>query len=283
MPCPPQDNALGVACGPEAIPSVTAGPRMRTAVRPSSSRGRYNGVMTQLRTRPTESRWPRMSHEEYLGAPDIPEHTEWVNGEVVEMMAVSRRHAELQVYLVELLQAYLRRNPIGRLYQPFQLKTSPELPGRSPDIMFVAVGSHHRLRDQYLEGPADVVIEIVSPGTEAVDRGDKFYEYEAGGVPEYWLIDPVREVADFYVRKRRARGYSGQRRRAVSTAPCCQDSPSNPIGCGNRNPPETRSYCSASRAHEQNPRPFPLRHWPADGIAGGVCVPDCGRAGAGYA
>lgn len=141
-----------------------------------------------------------MTYEEYLRAPGIPEHTEWVNGEVVEMMAVSRRHAELQVYLVELLQAYLRRHPIGRLYlEPFQLKTSPELPGRAPDIMFVALDSYERLRDQYLDGPADVVIEIVSPGTEAVDRGDKFYEHEAGGVPEYWLIDPIREVADFYL------------------------------------------------------------------------------------
>jgi Uma2 family endonuclease len=145
-----------------------------------------------------------MTYEEYLSASAIPEHTEWVDGKVVEMMAVSRRHAELQVYLIELLQAYLRRHPLGRLYlEPFQMKPTAELPGRAPDIMFVARGSYDRVHDQYLEGPADVVVEIVSPGSEAVDRGDKFYEYEAGGVAEYWLIDPIREVADFYLRDER--------------------------------------------------------------------------------
>jgi Uma2 family endonuclease len=32
------------------------------------------------------------------------------------------------------------------------------------------------------------------------DRGAKFYEYEQGGVPEYWLLDPAREQAEFYQR-----------------------------------------------------------------------------------
>jgi Uma2 family endonuclease len=142
-----------------------------------------------------------MTYTEYLRATDLPEHTEWVDGEVQEMMAVSRAHAEMQVYLVELLQAYLRVRPIGRLYlEPFQMKTGPELPGRAPDLMVVLEGSLQRLTDQYLDGPAELVVEIISQGTEATDRDDKFYEYEAGGVAEYWLIDPIREVADFFVR-----------------------------------------------------------------------------------
>jgi len=32
----------------------------------------------------------------------------------------------------------------------------------------------------------------------ARDRGDKFLEYEKGGVKEYWLIDPIRQLAEFY-------------------------------------------------------------------------------------
>ena len=49
-----------------------------------------------------------------------------------------------------------------------------------------------------MEGPADLVVEIISPESRARDRGDKFYEYEQGGIPEYWLIDPVRQQAEFY-------------------------------------------------------------------------------------
>ncbi|MEW6209961.1 MAG: Uma2 family endonuclease, partial [Acidobacteriota bacterium] len=49
-----------------------------------------------------------------------------------------------------------------------------------------------------LDGPADLVIEVISPESRARDRGDKFYEYEQGGVREYWLIDPLRRQAEFY-------------------------------------------------------------------------------------
>ena len=56
------------------------------------------------------------------------------------------------------------------------------------------------MRNTYLDGPADLAVEIISPESRARDQGDKFYEYEQGGVPEYWLIDPVREQAEFYQR-----------------------------------------------------------------------------------
>jgi Uma2 family endonuclease len=41
-------------------------------------------------------------------------------------------------------------------------------------------------------------VEIVSPESKVRDRGEKFYEYEAAGVGEYWLIDPDRQQAEFY-------------------------------------------------------------------------------------
>ena len=52
-----------------------------------------------------------------------------------------------------------------------------------------------RLTDSHLSGPADLVVEIVSPDSLGRDRGDKFAEYEAASIPEYWLIDPVRQQA----------------------------------------------------------------------------------------
>ncbi len=45
----------------------------------------------------------------------------------------------------------------------------------------------------------DKRVEVTSPDTLARDRGKKFCEYEEAGVPEYWLIDPDRERAEFYV------------------------------------------------------------------------------------
>ena len=142
-----------------------------------------------------------MTYEEYLCAPDIPEHTEWVKGEVVEMMSVSKAHAEVHGFLLQRLWAFLAGERLARVYfDPFQMRVAPDANGRAPDIIVVLNQHRSRVGDKFVDGPADIVVEIVSPGTEAVDRGDKFYEYERGGVPEYWIIDPVRQLAEFYVR-----------------------------------------------------------------------------------
>lgn len=65
-------------------------------------------------------------------------------------------------------------------------------------MLLVLNTNQSQLKDAYLDGPADVCIEISSLGTEATDRGKKFIEYEKGGVGEYWLFDPRRFESLFY-------------------------------------------------------------------------------------
>ena len=47
-------------------------------------------------------------------------------------------------------------------------------------------------------GPADICIEVVSKESVKRDYGMKFEEYEMSGVKEYWLIDPLRAMAQIY-------------------------------------------------------------------------------------
>jgi Uma2 family endonuclease len=141
-----------------------------------------------------------MSYARFLVDPDIDPHTEWVNGEVVPMAPVSDEHSDEQVFLIQILGMFVDARELGKLrVEPFQMKTGPNLPGRAADILFVAKKNIPRLKKNHLEGPADLVVEIISPGSQSVDRGDKYFEYEAGGVKEYWLIDPLRKQAEFYL------------------------------------------------------------------------------------
>lgn len=141
----------------------------------------------------------RMTYAEFLRRED-GQHTEWVDGEVVAMAPISIEHNDLTVFLLQILGPWAQSHDLGTLKcEPYQMKTGPDLPGRSPDIMFIAKRNLSRLKKTHLEGPADLVIEIISPGSQSVDRGEKYYEYEKGGVREYWLIDPIRRRAEFYV------------------------------------------------------------------------------------
>lgn len=65
----------------------------------------------------------------------------------------------------------------------------------------MATANLGRLQDgRRLEGPADLVVEIVSRDSVARDYDDKFSEYEEAGVQEYWIIDPrqSRKRASFF-------------------------------------------------------------------------------------
>ena len=140
----------------------------------------------------------KISCEEFLEWADEDQHVEWVEGEVVSLGPVTERHQNIACFLLILLRTYSEERVPGVVCtRPFQMKMAPDLPGRSPDLLSIGRACPSRLREMYLDGPADLAVEIISPESRARDRGDKFYEYEQGGVPEYWLIDPVREQAEF--------------------------------------------------------------------------------------
>jgi Uma2 family endonuclease len=141
----------------------------------------------------------RMTYEEFLEWADEDTNAEWVDGEVIWMSPLSREHQELGGFLLALMREFVEAYELGALfYERFQMKTAPHLPGREPDILFVAKANLGRLRQTYLDGPADLVVEIVSPDSRERDRGEKFREYEQGGVREYWIIDLTLKEAEFY-------------------------------------------------------------------------------------
>lgn len=116
-------------------------------------------------------------------------------------MTRSSEHQRIAGFLVKILLAFVEARDLGLvLFAPFLMKTGPDLPGREPDLLFIATENLHRLRETWLDGPADLAVEIVSPESRPRDREAKFREYAAGGVREYWLIDPPRQQAEFYRR-----------------------------------------------------------------------------------
>lgn len=141
----------------------------------------------------------RMSYEEFLHLPsDI--HAEWVAGEVVPMPSVSLPHDAVTTFLVAFIQGFLDERPLGRLLkEPFQLHLPRLDRGRAPDLMVLLSEHMGRLRDLFVEAPADLVIEVVSPSNRTMDYIVKFREYEAAGVPEYWILDPQGPEAHFFV------------------------------------------------------------------------------------
>ena len=124
---------------------------------------------------------------------------EWVNGEVIMVPAATAQHQDIGSFIENFLRRYIESHNLGRLFRaPFQMRLGPDSSGREPDLLYVTSAHLDRLKDTYLDGPADMAVEIISKESINRDRGEKFVEYEAAGVSEYWLIDPLRQQAEFY-------------------------------------------------------------------------------------
>jgi len=135
--------------------------------------------------------------ESFIEWVDEDTSAEWEEGEVVFMSPASTLHQMLVGFLYAVLRAYVERHQLGVvLSAPFKMK----LPGygAEPDILFILKENEGRLRKTFLDGPADLVIEVVSPDSIARDRIKKYNDYGVAGVAEYWIIDAEQETAEFY-------------------------------------------------------------------------------------
>jgi Uma2 family endonuclease len=144
----------------------------------------------------------RMTFEEYLAFDYEHGLAEWINGEVICYMSTTEIHQRITEFLLALFRLFVRTNALGRVIgAPYAMRAIPGGNGREPDVMFVARANLARLGPKYLDGPADLVIEVISDDSVARDRDDKFSEYQDASVREYWIIDPRpnRRRADFYV------------------------------------------------------------------------------------
>jgi len=141
-----------------------------------------------------------MTFEEFLDWAITEEdlRVELVDGEVEYMSPVSLAHQELSGFLFTLMKMLAESRKSGQMFdQTFLMKAGPRT-GREPDIIFVATEHGDRVRATFLQGPADLCVEVVSPESQSRDRETKLVEYRRLGVPEYWILDPVKQEALFY-------------------------------------------------------------------------------------
>jgi Uma2 family endonuclease len=121
------------------------------------------------------------------------------DGRVEVHMSTTVFHESVLGLLYRLLCDFLDFKPIGKVRSTsLVMRLRDDLPKREPDMTVVLNEHQDRLHETYIDGPANIVIEIVSLESAERDYVTKFNEYEAGGVPEYWLIDPQRRIFDIY-------------------------------------------------------------------------------------
>lgn len=144
---------------------------------------------------PPQGQW---TEADYFALPDTNRHVELSEGNLIMPPHPTRSHQMAVEEMYARLRAFVRERGLGEVHvAPLPVRLWPGKI-REPDIFFVAEEHADRLGEQVC-GVPDLVVEVTSPGTREVDRGDKFSEYARAGVKEYWLVDPMARTVEVFL------------------------------------------------------------------------------------
>ena len=133
----------------------------------------------------------RMLEAGVLGEDD---RVELIEGEIIEMAPIGRRHAACVDKLTELLKEKLGRAAIVRVQGPVRLNDQSE---PEPDVALLRRREDFYARE--MPGPADVLLIVeVADTSSRYDRAVKVPLYARAGIPELWLIDLETEEIEVH-------------------------------------------------------------------------------------
>lgn len=132
--------------------------------------------------------FPKFTPEEYfIWEEQQLERHEYIDGEVYAMSGGSIDHGNIAGNFLALLKAHLRGSGCKTLNSDCRVRIVESTKYVYPDIS-VTCDERDRTTNQYITYPC-LIVEVLSPATEAYDRGNKFKMYRRNpSLQEYVLV-----------------------------------------------------------------------------------------------
>lgn len=132
--------------------------------------------------------------------PDDGNRYELIEGEIYMSRAPGLTHQITLTNFLTTIRTYLNDNPIG-IVVPGPGVVFDDFNGVIPDIVFFRNERRTEIASgERMSGAPDLVIEIISPGTEN-ERRDRVLKrrlYGRFGVREYWLVDLANRAVEVF-------------------------------------------------------------------------------------
>lgn len=144
----------------------------------------------------------RMSENEFHAWCHEDIRAEWVSGQLLLLPRSTIAENELTLWLSCLIRWVVSARNSYVLGLKAQIRLTKVRQRRTPDVLFVSSSRRRIIKEYFIDGPPDMVMEIVSPESQVRDWHDKYIAYELSGVKEYWVIDPKARRVEAYWRGR---------------------------------------------------------------------------------
>jgi len=130
------------------------------------------------------------TYQDYLQFPDDGIRYEIIDGEVFISPAPTLDHQRVVGRLFAMIWDFLEETPLGEVFPAPSDVIFSGINILQPDIVYVSRERSAILMQENIQGAPDLLIEVLSPGTEDRDRTSKREKYSQFGVREYWMVSP---------------------------------------------------------------------------------------------
>jgi Uma2 family endonuclease len=122
-------------------------------------------------------------------APEDGKIYEVIDGDLYVSPSPAWRHQRQLSNLNHFVDNWVRTHDLGFVvFAPTGVVLDPET-GVEPDLIFISHTRANLISERGVEGGPDLVVEVLSPSTEARDRGIKMRAYARASVDHYWILD----------------------------------------------------------------------------------------------
>ena len=139
--------------------------------------------------------------DDWYALPETPDRYELLHGMLIMVPPPGGAH---QSAVAVVASSLLGASGNGFAWTRIGVGLSASL-GFEPDVSHVAATHMDRYTTRGIEGPPDIVVEVLSPSTREYDRTTKLPIYLAFGVREVWLVDPLAETLEVHAPGREVR------------------------------------------------------------------------------
>ena len=129
----------------------------------------------------------------------LPENAPFqlINKKLIFMPSPFPIHQIVSTKLITAIQNHVSENELGTvLHAPADVHLDNESVVQ-PDLMFISIARSNIIQ-KWIMGAPDFIVEILSQGTEDVDRNKKMKIYGKYNVIEYWIIHPSDKFIEVY-------------------------------------------------------------------------------------
>ncbi|BAZ70814.1 MAG: Uma2 family endonuclease [Hapalosiphonaceae cyanobacterium JJU2] len=141
--------------------------------------------------------------EEYLKAEESSEiRHEYIAGQVFAMSGSSKEHNRISLNIASILSSHLRGSSCSVYMSDMKVRIQSTNKTKSADLFYypdVVVTCDPQDQDRFFVNYPCLIIEVLSPSTEAIDKREKRINYQAlDSLQEYVLVSQDQIQVEIY-------------------------------------------------------------------------------------